>query len=105
MSTNAPVDGNPFAGPAKDGPGYPSCPRASNHLLSRKVCPLPGLPAIPTTRRPPGGPGLAGLRPMGAEYANPERYESTQEWPAEQDWETRKRADRKAAAGRTVRTP
>jgi hypothetical protein len=48
---------------------------------------------------------LAGLRPMGAEYANPERYEATQEWLAEKAWEDRKRADRKAAARRTVRAP
>jgi hypothetical protein len=48
---------------------------------------------------------LAGLRPMGSEYTNPERYEATQQWLAEKAWEDKKRADRKAAARKAVRTP
>lgn len=43
---------------------------------------------------------LAGLRPMGAEYTNPERYKNTQQWLADKAWREKKRADAKAKAAK-----
>jgi len=41
---------------------------------------------------------LAGLRPVGSEYTNPERYEATRSRLAEKAWQDKKRADAKAEA-------